>query len=80
MANHQSLTDLTSQFPTVPNPAQGANPIGSPIAYSDALTNENIAAISQLAAELLDDPIALQHLCDRIYTLIQQDLSQQLNR
>ncbi|MBD2426175.1 hypothetical protein [Phormidium sp. FACHB-1136] len=80
MANHQNLTDLTSQFPTVPNPAQGSTPIGTPLLHTDALTNEDRATISQLAAEILDDPIALQHLCDHIYTLLQTDLFRQRTR
>lgn len=80
MTSHTDLTTLSSQFPTVPDPAQGSVPIGTPLTYSDLLTNEDLATIGQLAAELLDDPIALQHLCDHIYTLLQHDLARQQSR
>ena len=69
MKNYQNLTNFTSQFPTVPNSTQGSAPIGTPLVHADALTNADLATISQLAAELLGDPIALQILCDHIYSL-----------
>ena len=77
MTSHTDLTTLTSQFPSVPNLAQGSAPIGTPLSHNDVLTNEDLAAIGQLAADLLDDPVALQHLCDHVYTLLQQDLARQ---
>ncbi|MFH7242450.1 MAG: hypothetical protein ACHWZW_06320 [Spirulina sp.] len=80
MPNHYDPTALTSQFPAVPEPTQGSAPIGSPISPSDTLTNKDLAAIGQIAAELLNDPIALQHLCDRVYALLKQDLSRQQSR
>jgi hypothetical protein len=80
MTSHTDLTILTSQFPSVPNPAQGSTPIGTPLSRYEVLTNEDLAAIGRIAAELLDDPIALQHFCDHIYTLLQQDLDLQRSR
>lgn len=80
MKNPLDLSTLTSQFPTVPRPSQGPPSIGSPLAHCDTLSHEDRVTIEQLAAELLDDPIALQHLCDHIYALIQQDLAHQRTR
>lgn len=77
MTSHTGLTALTSQFSTVPDLTQRSAPIGAPISHSDTLTNEDLAAIGQLAAELLNDPIALQHLCDHVYLLLKEDLTRQ---
>ncbi|MGG6296337.1 hypothetical protein ACQ4M4_18255 [Leptolyngbya sp. AN02str] len=34
----------------------------------------------QIAAEILQDPVAMQYLCDRVYTLLQQDIQRQRER
>ena len=80
MENPLDLTTLTSQFPTVPSPSQGTIPIGSPMVYRDTLDHEDRVTIEQIAADLLDDPMALQYLCDHVYALMQQDLSAQHTR
>lgn len=77
MTKHTDLTTLPDGFPTVPDLAQRSAPIGTPLSLSDILTDEDRVTIGQLAADLLDDPVALQHLCDHVYTLLQQDLARQ---
>lgn len=41
---------------------------------------EELALLSQLAAQLLADPLALQQLSDRVVELMQQDLNRQRER
>lgn len=77
MTKSHDLTTLSDDFSAVHPPPQGTAPIGTPIPNHDILTQADMATISQLAAELLDDPMALQQLCDHIHTLLIQDLSRQ---
>lgn len=80
MTDHTPLTTLTDTYPSIPNLAQSATPLGTPLPYSDSLTTEESDLLSQLAADFLDDPIALQYLCDHIHALFLKDLAHQRSR
>lgn len=45
-----------------------------------ACSAEEREALLQLAAEILRNPLAVQNLCDRVYTLMEQDLQRQSER
>ncbi|WOD37068.1 hypothetical protein [Nodosilinea sp. E11] len=47
---------------------------------SRALGSQDIADLSRLADKIFEDPVALRHLCDRVYALMQQDLQRQRER
>ncbi|MEO0535840.1 MAG: hypothetical protein AAF215_18450 [Cyanobacteria bacterium P01_A01_bin.123] len=43
-------------------------------------SDRDLAAMTRLAAELIDDPIALGQFCDRVYELMRDDLQRQRER
>jgi hypothetical protein len=45
-----------------------------------SLADESEAAIAELAAQILRDPLQARRLCDRVYGLLQQDLRIQRER
>lgn len=47
---------------------------------SESLDSQAIADLNRLADEISEDPVALSHLCDRVYALMQQDLQRQRER
>jgi len=67
--------DDYSKYP----PGTGALPIKTTTLTSLQFPDEQ-EALLQLASEILQDPLAMQHLCDRVYTLMQQDLQRQQER
>lgn len=53
----------------------------SPVGYaSSALEPEETQKLAALAAQVLNDPMALQRLSDRVFTLLKQDLKQEQER
>jgi hypothetical protein len=52
----------------------------APARFLDLPQSEDMAMLSQLAAQLLDDPLALQQLSDRVVELLHQDLERQRER
>jgi hypothetical protein len=80
MATHLDRTTLTDSFSILPDLIHGTVPTGSSLFSQDHLTHEDRTVIEQLAAELLEDPIALQHFCDHIYDLLKKDIVSQYNR
>lgn len=63
------LSDLTDASPPLV-PALG----------SGALDSQEVADLNRLADKIFEDPVALRHLCDRVYALMQQDLQRQRER
>lgn len=43
-------------------------------------SEHDLMAMAQLAADLIDDPIALEQFCDRVYELMRDDLQRQRER
>lgn len=60
----------------------GASPLktAASVSVQSHQSAEDQQALLQLAADILQDPLAVQALCDRIYTLLQQDLQHQRER
>ena len=50
------------------------------VPITDQNEGETWQNLSKLAAEIIDDPLALAQLTDRVYTLLQQDLNRQRDR
>ena len=46
----------------------------------EALSPADLKGLGRLAEEILDDPLALQQLSDRVYRLMQDDLHRQQER
>lgn len=60
-------------------------PLGNPAAFATPahlnVSNSNdLAQLSGLAAQLLQDPLAMQRLSDRVLELLQQDMRLQRER
>ncbi|MFW6359387.1 MAG: hypothetical protein ACOC0N_09290 [Chroococcales cyanobacterium] len=83
--NSQSENRLRN-FPSEQQPF--SKPIGSisiPAGYTASTFGSEHPAtersqLSKMAAEVLQDPLLLRQLCDRIYELMQDDLRQQQER
>jgi hypothetical protein len=62
----------------------GRSPLGSAVPAAEAIGSHldaaDRAAITAVAREILDDPLALRLLADRVYDLMRQDLQQQQQR
>lgn len=52
----------------------------APVHFSETLQPDELAILSQLSAELLQNPLALQQLSDRVLELMRQDLRLQRER
>lgn len=77
-----SMIRLGSEAPTQPFFAVTVNPTcyAAPAQFSDTLPSDELEMLYQLAAELLEDPLAVQRLSDRVLELMQQDLTLQRER
>lgn len=84
MPNHTDnlKVRLGSESPIRPFFSATVNPTSyaAPARFSHTLNSEELALVSRLAAQVLDDPIAVQRLCDRVLELMQQDLTLQRDR
>jgi len=72
---------LGADAPNQPFWAVPAPPTASavPVQFSE-LSEEELVMRAQLAAAVLDDPLAVQRLSDRVVELLQQDLELQQDR
>lgn len=63
-------------------PAAAVRPAGfaAPARFLQLTHPEELALLSQLAGELLQDPLAVRQLSDRVLELLHQDLKQQQER
>lgn len=53
----------------------------SPVGYSTfAWEPDEVQQLATLAAQVLDDPVALRRLSDRVFVLLKQDLQQEQER
>ncbi|MBD2123530.1 hypothetical protein [Trichocoleus sp. FACHB-262] len=74
---------LGSEAPSdriVPTSAVSPAAYAAPAQFLDLPQPEDLAMLSQIAAELLPDPLAVQQLSERVFELLQQDLRQQRER
>jgi hypothetical protein len=67
-------------YPLVPPPAIASTDYAAPGRFLDLPPNTDLATLSQLAEQLLQDPLALQQLSDRVLELLHQDLERQQER
>jgi hypothetical protein len=77
------LTPLSSETPSHPFvPPAAVRPAGyaAPAQFLEMAHPEDLAMLSQLAAQLLQDPLAVQQLGDRVVELLQRDLGLQRER
>jgi hypothetical protein len=76
------LPQLGSEAPRQPLLQVSLNPsaFATPGQFSETLTSEELAQLSQLAAQILANPLALRQLSDRVVNLMQQDLALQRER
>lgn len=53
----------------------------SPVGFvTSALSAEDSQELAALASQILDDPVALRRLSDRVFELLKQDLQQEQER
>lgn len=52
----------------------------APVQFGEPSQGTDLDTLAQLAAQLLQDPIAVYHLSDRVFELLQQDLDRQRER
>lgn len=74
---------LGSEAPSdrmVPTPAISPGEYAAPARFLDLPQSDDLVMLSQLAAQLLQDPLAMQQLSDRVVELLQQDLRRQRER
>lgn len=76
------LVALGSEAPRDRVPLPGIHPAGyaSPAQFLEPPDGEDLATLSQLAAQVLQDPLAMRQLGDRVVELMQQDLRLQRER
>jgi hypothetical protein len=80
MPDRHTLTTAVEAPSSLPALAHGAAPLKTTAPLAAAIPPTEADRLNRLAAEILQDPLALQHLCDRVYTLLQQDLHRQQER
>ncbi len=86
MAESSSTTRLTplgseaASDRRVPAPAVSPGAYAAPARFLDLPQPEDLAMLSQLAAQLLEDPLAVKQLSDRVLELLQRDLMLQRER
>ena len=74
---------LGSEAPSdrlLPVPAVTPAGYAAPAQFLDLPKSEDLTMLSQLAAELLSDPLAVQQLSERVFELLRQDLMLQQER
>jgi len=74
------LGSEASRDRTVPTPAVIPGAYAAPVRFLDLPQPEDLAMLSQLAAQLLQDPLAVKQLSDRVMELLQRDLKLQRER
>lgn len=77
------LTLLGSEAPSdrlVPAAAVKPGAYATPARFLNLSHSEEMVMLSQLAAQLLQDPLAMKQFSDRVVELLQQDLRQQRER
>ena len=77
------LTSLGSEAPSHQSvPVAAITPAGyaAPARFLELPQPEDLAMLSQLAAQLLQEPLAMQRLSDRVMELLQRDLMLQRER
>ncbi len=91
MTNSPPLTPLSSEathdsrrdrFTNRPIPSVAVCPAGyaAPARFLQLTHPEDLALLSQLAGQLLQDPLAVKRLSDRVVELVHQDLMHQQER
>ena len=80
MPDRHTLTTAVEAPSSLPALAHGAAPLKTTAPLVETPSPTETVLLNRLAAEILQDPLALQHLCDRVYTLLQQDLHRQQER
>ncbi|MEX0271130.1 hypothetical protein AB3R30_18495 [Leptolyngbyaceae cyanobacterium UHCC 1019] len=83
MTNSAPLTPLGSEAARNRSiPAIAVCPAGyaAPARFLELTHPEDLALLSQLAEQLLQDPLAVKRLSDRVVELLHQDLRQQQER
>ena len=63
-----------------PLPAPRPAGYAAPARFLEPAQGADLATLSQLAAQILDDPLAVQRLSDRVVELLHQDLKLQQER
>jgi hypothetical protein len=74
---------LGSEAPSdrlLPTPAVGPTAYAAPAQFLDLSHSEDLEMLSQIAAQLLGDPLAVQRLSEQVFELLQQDLMLQRER
>jgi urease gamma subunit len=83
MTNSSPLTPLGSEAirdRTIPSVAVRPAGYAAPARFLQLTHPEDLALLSQLASQLLQDPMAVKQLSDRVLELLHQDLVQQQER
>lgn len=63
-----------------PIPAVSPAGYAAPVQFLELPKPEDLVILSQLAKQVLSDPLATQRLCDRVVQLMKQDLLLQQER
>lgn len=74
---------LGSEAPSdrgIPTPAVNPAAYAAPAQFLNLPHPEDLTMLSQIAAELLSDPLAVRQLSERVFELLQQDLRLQRER
>lgn len=81
-ARSTRLTSLGSEAPSQGFPISTVSPgaYAATARFLDLPDAEDLAMLSQVAAQLLHDPLAVQQLSDRVVELLQQEIRQQRER
>ena len=83
MTNSSPLTPLGSEAARdcmIPSVAVRPAGYAAPARFLQLTHPEDLALLSQLAGQLLQDPLAVRRLSDRVVELLHQDLMQQPGR
>ena len=79
MVNRSSSQLLTAQSSFVTHGSSTAGYAAPTFMLGDK-TEEDKVALTQLAAKILQDPLAMRRLSDRVFQLLQEDLQLQQER
>lgn len=74
------MTNLPSNSFTTSNAVGPIQGLDQPLAESGTSGGDNTGELAALAHRLLEDPIALHQLSDRVFELLQQDIRLQQER
>lgn len=83
MGSSRSLPSLGSEAPSdryIPLPTSSPGEYTAPVQFLSTTKADELETLCQLAAELLEDPLAVQRLSARVLELLQRDLEQQRER